>query len=133
MPWRIFHFFPSMKTTCNISLFNELENAMVEYALREMPNECCGVLLGQKKTIRRVVPMRNSPPFPDSYFMDPDQQNAVFSEMEKRRETLMGIYHSHPDGPVHPPGVDLQLAFYPGVFEFYNSRGGIYNDPRRHV
>ena len=88
MPWRIFLFFLLMKATCNISLFNELRNAMVKHALREMPNECCGVLLGQMKTIKRVVPMTSSPPSPDSYFMDPEQQSAVFSEMEKQRETV---------------------------------------------
>ena len=94
------------------------KNMMVEHALREMPNECCGVLIGQNKIIKRIVPMRSIPPSPDSYFMDPEQQVAIFTEMEKRGEILLGIYHSHPDGPIHPSSADLQLAFHPDAIYF---------------
>ena len=107
-----------MKTARPVKLLPMLKNAMVDHAIQALPNECCGVLLGQKETISRVVPMKSNPPSPDSYFMDLEQQIAVFSEMDKRRETLMGIYHSHPDGPAHPSGMDLQLAFHPRALYF---------------
>lgn len=91
---------------------------MIEHALGELPNECCGVLIGQNKTIKRIVPMKSTPLSPDSYFMDPVQQVSVFTEMEKRGESLLGIYHSHPDGPIHPSSADLQLAFHPDAIYF---------------
>jgi len=56
--------------------------------------------------------MRSDPLSPDAYYMDPEQQIAVFGEMEARGERLLGIYHSHPAGPVEPSGMDLQLAFH---------------------
>jgi len=88
---------------------------MVEHAVRELPNECCGVLLGSGPAVARAVPMRSTPPAPDAYFMDPLQQVAIFSEMAERGETLLGIYHSHPAGPAEPSGADRQLAFHPEV------------------
>ena len=86
---------------------------MIKQALDELPNECCGLLIGKNGEIKRAVPMKNSEPAPDAYFMDPLQQVEVFTEMEKRGESLIGIYHSHPKGPSSPSGADLQLAFHP--------------------
>ena len=91
---------------------------MIEHAVKELPNECCGVLLGKNNTIERVIPMRSIPPSPDAYFMDPSQQVDVYTEMEKLGETLLGIYHSHPKGPLQPSGADLQLAFLPDAVYF---------------
>ena len=95
-----------------VSLSRLIRQQMIEHALRELPNECCGVLLGREAAIERLVPMRSTPPAPDTYFMDPEQQIDVFSDMERRGEQLLGIYHSHPCGPAHPSGMDLQLAFH---------------------
>lgn len=91
---------------------------MIDHARLEMPNECCGVLLGREGVIQRCLPMQSVPACPDSYFMDPVQQVTVFEEMEARGESLLGIYHSHPRGPLHPSGADLQLAFHPDSVYF---------------
>jgi len=89
-----------------------VRDAMISHSRSEMPNECCGLLLGRDR-IERAVPMRSDPPAPDAYYMDPQQQIAVFTDMEARGERLLGIYHSHPAGPVEPSAMDLQLAFHP--------------------
>ena len=89
-----------------------VRDAMLSHSLAELPNECCGLLLG-KQAIERAVPMRSIPPAPDAYYMDPEQQIAVFNGMQATGEQLLGIYHSHPKGPVEPSGMDLQLAFHP--------------------
>ena len=91
---------------------------MIEHAVKELPDECCGVLLGRNNTVERIVPMRSIPPSPEAYFMDPSQQVDVFTEMEKQWETLLGIYHSHPEGPLQPSVADLQLAFHPDAIYF---------------
>ena len=89
-----------------------VRDAMLSHSRAELPNECCGLLLGSQ-AIERAVPMRSIPPAPDAYYMDPEQQIAVFTAMEASGEQLLGIYHSHPKGPVEPSGMDLQLAFHP--------------------
>jgi len=89
-----------------------VRDVMLAQSRAELPNECCGLLLG-KQIIERAVPMRSIPPAPDAYYMDPEQQIVVFTDMQATGEQLLGIYHSHPNGPVEPSGMDLQLAFHP--------------------
>ena len=107
-----------MMPSSSVSLAAEFKNMMTEHAIREAPDECCGLLLGKNSVIRRVVAMNSDPPAPDAYFMDPLQQIAVFTGMEQRGEELLGIYHSHPKGPAEPSGADLQLAFHPDAVYF---------------
>ena len=101
-----------------LSLSSALRDIMIEHALKDAPNECCGVLLGKNSRVERVVAMTSDPPAPDAYFMDPVQQVEVFTEMEKQGQSLLGIYHSHPKGPAGPSGADLQLAFHPEAVYF---------------
>jgi proteasome lid subunit RPN8/RPN11 len=89
-----------------------VRDVMFAQSRAELPNECCGLLLGTQD-IERAVPMRSIPPAPDAYYMDPEQQITVFTDMQATGEQLLGIYHSHPKGPVKPSGMDLQLAFHP--------------------
>jgi proteasome lid subunit RPN8/RPN11 len=91
-----------------------VRDVMFSHSLAELPNECCGVLLG-KKEVERAVPMRSIPPAPDAYYMDPEQQIEVFTTMQAAGEQLLGIYHSHPKGPLEPSGMDMQLAFHPSA------------------
>ncbi len=88
------------------------KETMIKQALNELPHECCGLLLGKNSKIKRTLPMRNTEPSPEAYFMDPIQQVEVFTDMEKKGETLIGIYHSHPKGPSTPSGADLKMAFH---------------------
>ncbi len=92
----------------------DVRDVMINHSRAELPNECCGLLLGRTQ-INRAVPMRSIPPAPDAYYMDPGQQIEVFTAMQAAGEQLLGIYHSHPAGPAAPSGMDLQLAFHPGV------------------
>jgi proteasome lid subunit RPN8/RPN11 len=102
-----------MPTPPPVFLPLHMHQAMIEHALRELPDECCGVLLGRDGAMQRAVAMRNTEPAPDRYIMDPEQQIALFTEMERTGEQLLGIYHSHPKSSAMPSGSDLQLAFHP--------------------
>ncbi len=97
----------------NIKIPLKYKEIMLKHAFSELPNECCGVLTGTGSTAKNVIPMTSSPAAPDAYFMDPEQQVAVFSKMQDRGESLIGIYHSHPEGPDSPSASDRQFAFHP--------------------
>jgi proteasome lid subunit RPN8/RPN11 len=101
-----------------VPMKSALLQSMVSHAIRELPNECCGVLIGRSRNIERIVPMSSAPPAPDAYFMDPEEQIKIYTEMDQRGERFIGIYHSHPAGPPHPSGVDIKLAFHPDAFYF---------------
>ena len=96
-----------------IALATHLIKAMIDHARGEFPNECCGVLIGRPEVFERVVPITSIPPSPDSYFMNPEEQIEIFTELGKSGESLLGIYHSHPEGPSSPSETDIRLAFHP--------------------
>ena len=101
-----------------ITLSSHLLSAMIDHARRELPNECCGVLIGQHGVFERVIPVTSVHPAPDAYFMSPEEQVEIFTELGEGSGSLLGIYHSHPKGPVSPSGMDISLAFHPDAVYF---------------
>jgi proteasome lid subunit RPN8/RPN11 len=96
-----------------ITLAAHLIKGMIDHAQDELPNECCGVLIGRSGVFERVIPVTSTSPSPDAYFMSPEEQIEIFTELGKSGESLLGIYHSHPEGPSFPSGMDIRLAFHP--------------------
>jgi proteasome lid subunit RPN8/RPN11 len=101
-----------------LSMSRAFREMMIAHARNEVPNECCGLLLGKDGVVERVVAIKSDPPAPDMYFMDPVQQVGVFTEMQENGQSLLGIYHSHPESPAEPSGTDVQLAYHRGVAYF---------------
>jgi proteasome lid subunit RPN8/RPN11 len=50
--------------------------------------------------------------------MSPEEQVEIFTELGEGSGSLLGIYHSHPKGPVSPSGMDISLAFHPDAVYF---------------
>jgi proteasome lid subunit RPN8/RPN11 len=88
-------------------------DAIIEQALREHPNEACGLLAGRGEEATRIFPMTNAERSPVIYRMEPAEQLRVFNEMESEGLELVGIYHSHTRSPAYPSSTDVQLAYYP--------------------
>ena len=86
-------------------------------AERLAPQEACGLLWGTYQAgcfdVAEVRPVDNVLQSPTRYRMNPGQQIQVFLEMEERDLQLVGIYHSHPQGPEHPSETDILEAYYP--------------------
>jgi proteasome lid subunit RPN8/RPN11 len=47
--------------------------------------------------------------------MDPKEQLAAFKWINDHQLSLLGIYHSHPEGPAFPSKTDIATFSYPGV------------------
>ena len=88
---------------------------MVNHALRKAPLECCGILAGKGRTIRRMYEMGNADESRSTYSMLPGEQLEVFREIEKEHLDMIAIYHSHPHTIPFPSKRDVRLAFYPNV------------------
>jgi proteasome lid subunit RPN8/RPN11 len=86
---------------------------IVEQALREFPNEACGVIASEDGTPVRVYPMTNADASPATYRLDGKEQLKVFDELDERGWDLWGIYHSHTHTDAYPSETDRRLAFYP--------------------
>jgi [CysO sulfur-carrier protein]-S-L-cysteine hydrolase len=88
-------------------------DAIIAQALREHPNEACGLLAGRDGVATRVFEMTNAERSPVIYRMEPAEQLRVFNEMERDGLELVAIYHSHTRSPAYPSTTDVQLAYYP--------------------
>src|SRR5579862_417168 len=86
---------------------------MVEHALADAPNECCGMLgsrNGDAVTLYRAV---NTAASPLKYEMDPIEILRIHNELEAGDLDLGAIYHSHTRSEPYPSQTDINLAFYP--------------------
>ena len=90
-------------------LFKEI----VEQALREFPNECCGLIAAEAGIPVKVFPMANADASPATYRLDGKEQLKVFDELDERGWDLWSIYHSHTHSEAYPSDTDVKLAFYP--------------------
>ena len=86
---------------------------ILEQALREFPNECCGVIAAEAGVPVKVFPMRNADASPATYRLDGKEQLKVFDELDDRGWDLWAIYHSHTHSEAYPSETDVRLAFYP--------------------
>jgi [CysO sulfur-carrier protein]-S-L-cysteine hydrolase len=86
---------------------------IVEQALREFPNEACGLIAAEDGVPTKVYAMTNADASPATYRLDGKEQLRVFDELDERGWDLWGIYHSHTHSEAEPSETDRKLAFYP--------------------
>ena len=95
----------------------ELEHAffqeIVEQALREFPNEACGLIAAKEGKPARAYPMRNADASPVTYRLEPKEQLQVFNDIDEQGLELWAIYHSHTHSEAYPSETDRRQAFYP--------------------
>lgn len=91
----------------------ELVERLVEHALAELPNECCGMIGGRDGRAERVYPATNTESSPFMYVMDPTEQLRIMDAIDEAGQDLLAIYHSHTRSAAYPSRTDVELAFYP--------------------
>ncbi len=92
---------------------------MLKHAINHPTIEICGLIGGQDKQATTIYSVKNIAEDPKHRFlMDPEEQIAAMRAMRETNETLLGIYHSHPDSPAEPSQTDEEMAAYPGVYYF---------------
>ena len=111
----------------------KLPQALVEemfaHARARAPEECCGLLGGEGSRAASIYPLGNVAPRPEvAYEAAPEELFEAQRSMRARRQTLVGVYHSHPrSGDPKPSRTDVRLAFYPEAFYFiigFDEEGG---------
>lgn len=101
-------------------------SAMRRHVRRRAPLEACGLLAGKEGRVELVVGVRNTAKSPVRYNMDPRQQWRAFEKFERLGLELLGIYHSHPQGPPFPSPIDINEALYEAVQVIWWHQEGIW-------
>jgi proteasome lid subunit RPN8/RPN11 len=101
-----------------IVLPDAIRQAIVEHARAELPNEACGLVVGDRPAADggraiRWVPTRNRAASPFRYEIDPDDLLRLTIETDDADEVFWAIVHSHVASPARPSPTDIGLAFYP--------------------
>jgi len=89
--------------------------AMRRHVARRAPLEACGLLGGKNDQVEITLGVRNADRSPLRFRMEARAQWRAFRQIEDRGLELVGIYHSHPNGPAYPSPTDVAEAMYPVV------------------
>jgi proteasome lid subunit RPN8/RPN11 len=108
---------PTMEIPITLFIDRQTWEQMQLDVARRSPEEACGLLAGQRQgnqlRVSRLFITTNLLRSTTRYRIDPYEQLAAFNRMEAEEMELVGIYHSHPNGPDEPSPTDLAEAYYP--------------------
>ena len=85
---------------------------MLEHVDRQAPLEACGLLAGKEEHVEKVILVPNQAQSPMRFVMDPYAQLQAFDWIEAQGFDLLGIFHSHPQGPETASATDIAEAAY---------------------
>jgi [CysO sulfur-carrier protein]-S-L-cysteine hydrolase len=92
-----------------------LHEEMIAQALREAPNECCGLFAGVVRdgvgTVERIYPLVNGLASPVLYESDPRSMLDAYRDMTARGLDVVSVYHSHPASAPVPSKTDLERNY----------------------
>jgi proteasome lid subunit RPN8/RPN11 len=83
---------------------------VLAHAREEAPNECCGLLIGNRITIEESVRARNREASPTRYLIDPEDHFAAIHAARAAGKRVVGAYHSHPASAPQPSESDIAEA-----------------------
>jgi len=87
--------------------------AMRRHVSRRAPFEACGLLAGDRDRVVRTLGVPNVEKSLVRFHMEPRAQWRAFQGIEAAGLEVVGIYHSHPNGPDHLSPTDIAENMYP--------------------
>jgi len=96
-----------------VRIARHLYEEIVDHALAEAPNECCGMVAARDGEAVKVYRATNTAASPLRYEIDGAEQYRIQMEIEGEGLDLGAIYHSHTRTEPYPSQTDINLAFYP--------------------
>lgn len=102
----------------SIALPIAIRTAIIDHARTAVPNEACGLIVGDRPAAEggralRWLPTRNRAASPYRYEIDSDDLLRATIETDDADEVFWAIVHSHVASPARPSPTDIGLAFYP--------------------
>ena len=102
----------------SVTLPGAIRAAIVDHARAAVPNEACGLIVGDRPAADGGhalwwLPTRNRAASPYRYEIDSDDLLRATIETDDADEVFWAIVHSHVASPARPSPTDIGLAFYP--------------------
>jgi [CysO sulfur-carrier protein]-S-L-cysteine hydrolase len=88
----------------------ETFDAMLAHALDGLPDEACGLLIGQPGTVERFVPCVNVAASAKLYEIDPRELLRAERAAEAEGHEIIGVMHSHTHTEPYPSPTDVAQA-----------------------
>ena len=91
-------------------------NKILSHSEGAYPEECCGLLVGERRSgdiyVYEVHESTNIADTPvDRFEIDPQLRFDLERRMRGENLDLVGVYHSHPDGPALPSQIDIERTW----------------------
>ena len=98
--------------TPTLELPHVLAGQLRHLAQKARPLEVVGLLSGPREgVVSAIYPLENIAQEPErNYLAEPAGLLRAITAMRADRLELVGIYHSHPNGPTTPSGTDIERA-----------------------
>jgi desampylase len=114
-----------------VRLTSAVLDVVIEHARNALPDECCGLLLGDGQVVRLAWPAHNELASPTRYRVDARDYLAAARYGRQHGLDVVGAYHSHPSSPAVPSLSDL--AESAGDCFLYLIAGGVAGGARPDV
>ena len=110
-------------------------DALLCHATESIPNECCGLLIGQSDEIVHLCRARNVNESSTKFLIHPADHFSAIRDARSLKMQVIGSYHSHPNSPAIPSATDvaqsddpdfLQVIISPPNIRCYRIVGGRY-------
>ena len=86
-----------------------IQQQLFDHALSIAPIESCGYLAGKDGVVTTFYPMTNIDNSPEHFSFDPKEQFQVVKKARAAKESLLAVYHSHPESPARLSEEDIRL------------------------
>ena len=114
-------------------------NKIISHSEGAYPKECCGLLVGHHRSgdiyVCEVHESTNIADTPvDRFEIDPQLRFDLERRMRGETLDVVGVYHSHPDGPALPSQTDIERAWESNLVWLITAvKGGNAVDTTAHI
>lgn len=81
------------------------------HSLACYPEEACALLVGRADVVEEIVITANIAENPRQFFeVDPGMRIRTEKKCRDTAQSIIGVFHSHPDGKAHPSQADARMV-----------------------
>jgi proteasome lid subunit RPN8/RPN11 len=99
-----------------VKIRQEVLARIVAHAVADLPNECCGLLIGSAEIVEDAARARNVKRSRTKFQVEPADHFAAIRKARSAGLEIVGAYHSHPSGPSGPSDTDRARLTDPAMF-----------------